>query len=178
MSQHLVISKPNPDEYPEWFAGEINPVAYNDLIPDLYISHDITRTFLSSLGDEQLHYRYAEGKWTIKEMWQHVIDVERVLTYRALRWSRNDNNVLHGFDHLAWVHNSNANNRNWQDILDEYSDVRKASTRLFKSFDMGMIMRRGTAGKSTLTVRAVGFLLLGHELHHANTIREKYLDKK
>jgi len=175
MKDPIIITPPATDEYPEWFAGEIELVHYPELISGLQDMEGITLEMLGALTEEQLLFRYAAGKWTIKEMWQHVLDVERVLSYRALRFARHDQTVLHGFDHDNYVLESRANQRPWGDILEEFVDVRRSTIRLFKSFAPEMVMRIGTAGRSVLTVRAVGFLILGHNMHHLNTIRERYL---
>ena len=171
----LYITKPGPDEDPEWFAAEIELVHYSDLLGGLEDSFQHTIAFLRALPEEKLLHRYQPDKWTIREMWQHVIDVERVLSYRAMRFARRDSTVLHGFDQNAYAVASKANERDWQDMLQEYSAVRISSMLLFRSFDPEMFMLRGTAGRSQVTVRAVGFLILGHETHHVKSIRERYL---
>jgi hypothetical protein len=171
------ITKPFSDEYPEWFAAEIQLVHYNDLINGLHDSLNKSVKFLQHLTDEDLVYRYAPGKWSIKQMWQHVIDVERVLSYRALRYARKDETVLPGFDENKYVQVSNADHRNFKDIIREYSVVRDATLELFRSFTEAMFFYRGTAGKSNMTVRSVGYLILGHEIHHVNLINERYLKR-
>ncbi len=170
-----IFAKPSPDEYPEWFAAEIEPVQYPELLTGLEDSFQKTSSFLHALPAEKLLHRYQPEKWTILEMWQHVIDVERVLCYRALRYARQDTTVLHGFDEKGYAERSKANHRSWDSVLEEYSAQRISTTLLFKSFDAEMAMSRGTAGRSQLTVRAVGYLVLGHEKHHVGIIRERYL---
>src|SRR5436305_1017629 len=134
MNAHLVVIKPSADEYPEWFAGEIELVHYNDLIGGLDESFRLTSPFLEKLTQEDLVYRYAPGKWSIKQMWQHVIDVERVLSYRALRYARQDRTILSGFNENKYAEVSNADARDFNTILFEYSLVRKSTIELFKSF--------------------------------------------
>ncbi|MBP6828076.1 MAG: DinB family protein [Saprospiraceae bacterium] len=177
MPAPLVIQKPEPDEYPEWYAGEINEVRYDDLLFGLQDSFDRTLPALQILTADDLIYRYAPGKWSIREIWQHVIDVERILCYRALRYARQDATVLSGFDENKYVELGNADRREWPDLLREYSAVRLASIELFKSFTLDMFMYKGTTGRSTASVRAVGYLILGHETHHMKTIRERYLSR-
>ena len=170
-----IFAKPSPDEYPEWFAAEIEPVQYPELLNGLEDSFQKTISFLRALPTEKLLHRYQPEKWTILEMWQHIIDVERVLSYRAMRYARQDATVLHGFDEKGYAERSKANQRSWESILEEYSAVRHATLLLFRSFDAEMAMSRGTAGRSQLTVRAVGYLVLGHEMHHVGIIKERYL---
>jgi hypothetical protein len=169
------IAPPSPDEYPEWFAEEIELVHYHDLLEGLEESFNVTHAFLRELPEEKRLYRYQPDKWTIKEMWQHVIDVERVKAYRALRYARGDKTVLHGFDQNAYARESHANQRDWSEILEEYGAVRRSSSLFFHSLHEEAFMRRGTAGRSELTVRAVGYLILGHELHHVKIIKQRYL---
>lgn len=176
MNYPIIITKPAADEYPEWFAQEIEQVHYNDLLKGLGESLNKTITFLQQLTEEDLVYRYAPGKWSIKQMWQHIIDVERVLSYRALRYARKDETVLTGFDENKYAVVSNADYRNFKDIIREYAVVRDATLELFRSFTEAMFFHRGTAGKSNMTVRSVGYLILGHELHHIRTINERYLN--
>lgn len=177
MSTHLIVSKPATDEYPQWFAGEIEPVEYNDLIGGLDKSFRLTLPFLEKLTKEDLVYRYAPNKWSIKQMWQHVNDVERVLSYRALRYARQDPTILSGFDENKYGEVSNADSREFNAILFEYTAVRRSTIELFKSFTEEMFMYRGTTGQSNMTVRSLGYLILGHEIHHVNTIKERYLKR-
>lgn len=175
MPAHIVITKPAKDEYPKWFASEIEQVHYNDLISGVTTSFNSTLPFLQKLTEEELNYRYAPDKWSIKQMWQHIIDVERILSYRALRYARKDETVLTGFDEKKYAELSNADNREFDSILHEYEIVRYASIALFRSFTEEMFMARGTTGKSNMSVRALGYLILGHEIHHVNIIKERYL---
>jgi len=177
MSVPPIIARPSPDEYPEWYAGEIEEVPYDDLLFGLQDSFDRTLPALQALGPADLAYRYATGKWSIREIWQHVLDVERILCYRALRYARQDTTVLSGFDEKKYADLSGADRREWTDMLREYGAVRLASIELFKSFTPEMCLYKGTTGRSTATVRAVGYLILGHETHHLKTIRTRYLSR-
>jgi len=171
----LAIGRPERGEYPEWYAAEIELVPYSELLNGLEDSFQKTSAFLRELPSDKLLFRYQPEKWTIQEMWQHVIDTERVLSYRAMRFSRGDTTVLQGFDQNKYAEMSQANERDWADILQEYSAVRVSSLMLFRSLNEEMLLRRGTAGRSEASVRALGFLILGHETHHLKVIRERYL---
>jgi hypothetical protein len=175
MQAHLIITRPDITEYPDWAQAEIAPIPYNDLIDGLQLSLDASLAAIQDLPEDILLYRYAPGKWTIKEMWQHIIDTERVLAYRALRYARRDATVLSAFDQNIYVDTSEANNRAWADILREYAAVRQASIELFKSFTEPMFFYRGQAGRSPMTVRSVGYLIIGHELHHVQFIKDHYM---
>ena len=143
---------------------EILPEAMNQLLE-----------LIDGLPEEKLKYRYAEGKWTIKELIQHIIDAERVLSYRALRFSRNDATDLPGFDEDWYVDHSNGHERSIEDLLEEFQLVRKSSIALFKSFSKDMLMKVGSANTSDMSVRALGFIIAGHQVHHTKVIAAKYI---
>lgn len=146
-----------------------------DLIEGLEKSIDVMISVLESLPIEKLTYRYADGKWTIKDIIQHIIDAERIFSYRALRISRNDKTPLAGFDENEYVENTNANARNFNDLLQELKLVRQTTVMLFKSFSEEQLLRLGNASNHSVSVRAIGFVILGHQLHHFEVIQERYL---
>lgn len=165
-------------------AGEFNPyygtyidkTAGLDLRNGLKVGGERSINFLKSISNEKLEYRYAEGKWTIKEIIQHLIDSERVFAYRALRIAREDKTPLPGFEQDDYVAPSKANKRSLDQLMNEYAAVRHATVALFDSFSNEMLMRLGTASNSTVSVRAIGFIIMGHEIHHCDVIKERYLD--
>lgn len=163
-------------EYHPYYKNYIEQVAYKDLIEGLEDSFAITLSFFKTIPNDKLAYQYAEGKWTIKEIIQHIIDAEIVFSYRALRFARNDKTSLPGFDENAYVPSSLANNVSLGQLLNHYSSVRQSTIALFKSFDKEMLVRIGQASGSDMSVRALGFVIIGHETHHCKIIRERYLD--
>ena len=136
--------------------------------------HEFIR-FVQNIPMDKFDYRYAEGKWTIKDIIQHVIDTERIFAYRALRISRNDTTPLPGFEENDYVENTKANERGIQDLLAEFSAVRYATLFLFKSFSEEQLKRMGTASGTAISVRAIGFIIIGHQKHHQNVFQERYL---
>lgn len=136
-----------------------------------------TTSFLKSIPIEKLEYRYEANKWTIKEVVSHLIDSERIFAYRALRFARKDKTPVAGFDENDYALESVANNRTIEDLLEEYTLVRQASIALYKTFgsDSEILKRTGIAGGGEVSVRALGFLIAGHEKHHCDIIRERYL---
>jgi uncharacterized damage-inducible protein DinB len=124
---------------------------------------------------DKFDYRYAEGKWTIKEIIQHIIDTERIFSYRALRISRNDKTPLPGFEENDYVDNTDANKRGLQELLTELSAVRHATLLLFKSFSEEQLARIGIASENEISVRAIGFIIIGHQKHHQKVFEERYL---
>ena len=171
-----IIPRPELGEYAPY------TIVYIGLLPDdgLILKHlqeNLTSTsdFLRSLSEEKLSYRYAEGKWTIKEILAHIIDDERIYSYRALRFARNDTTELPGFDQDDYALQSGANERSIEDLLQEFATVRRATVALFESFNSQALMRVGTASGNVMSVRAAAYHIAGHELRHLNIIRERYL---
>lgn len=170
------ISKPRPDEYDPY------AIMYINLLPDdgLVLQHlaenaEMMKKFFLSLPKEKWEYRYAPGKWTIKEILLHIIDDERIYAYRALRFARNDATELPGFDQDPFALYSQANDRSIESLIEEYSAVRASTILLFKNLPEEAWMRGGKANDHFVTVRALVYHLAGHELHHWNIIKEKYL---
>nr|WP_298926867.1 DinB family protein [uncultured Allomuricauda sp.] len=130
--------------------------------------------FMEGLPEGKLNYSYGEGKWTLAEVLMHIIDAERVFQYRALRFGRNDDTPLAGFDQDVYVPQSNASGKTKKEILDEYQAVRNGTISLFKSFDDDALKRIGTASDSNMSTRAMGFIICGHQAHHLKIIRERY----
>lgn len=163
------------NEYPVYCETYFKAAGEVVLIEELEIClHDFIR-FVQNLPMDKFDYRYAEGKWTIKEIIQHIIDTERILAYRALRISRNDSTPLPGFDENTYAVNTPANTRSLQDLLTELSAVRHSNLLLFKSFSEEQLLSKGIASDQPISVRAIGFMIIGHQKHHQNVFLEKYL---
>jgi len=173
-----VIPPPQPGEYPPY------AIMYMKLLPvDAFIlkhlqdNFDMVKQLVCSLPEDVLYHRYAPGKWSIKETLVHIIDDERIFAYRALRFARNEKNNLIGFDQDAYALYSEADSRSLDNIFEEYEAVRRATIALFNglpdnAFDR---MGHGTGTANDATVRALAYHIAGHELHHINLIKEKYL---
>lgn len=170
------IAKPQPGEYAPYAS------LYIDLLDDdgrvlevmqanLALVEEMTRP----LPAERLTTPHAPGEWTINEILVHILDVERVMAYRALRFARNDSTALLGFEHNDYVPQSGANARSLESILAEYRAVRAATLALFDNLDDDALTRSGTASGNPLTVRGAAYFIAGHELHHIHSIRENYL---
>jgi len=177
MIQHQIISRPGSGEYPEEFDQYIKLVPGNDLL-GYFDSQTLSITSLAGvLSEEQLLYRYAQGKWSIKDIFCHMIDCERIYDYRALCIARGDTTALPGFEENDYAKTAKADDRKINDIIIEYKAVRAASITLFKSFDESMLLQTGIANNSVRSVRAIGYSLAGHEIHHLNVINQRYLHK-
>lgn len=135
------------------------------------------RKLLKKIPKKKQDKAYAEGKWTIKELLQHIIDSERVFSYRALSFARKDGAALPSFDENNWAANSRAAQREWKDLIDEFKSLRGATERMFASFDDSQLRSIGTASDKEINVVALGHIIPGHVEHHINVIRERYLQK-
>ncbi len=170
------VQKPKEGEYKPYYAHYINLVSGNSFrLHQLRINYEELRAFMLFISKEKLEYRYREDKWTIKEILVHLIDTERIFAYRALRVSRNDKLDLRSFDPELYVPFSNANARSLENILEEYEAIRKSTYLLFTSFDEIAWSRIGLADMNPLSVRAALYIIIGHEMHHLNIIKERYL---
>jgi len=162
---------------PEFFDRYINLIPENEtLLEGLERTKSI---FLDIKTDLEAHqdFRYAEGKWTPKDMLQHIIDTERIQAYRALVFSRNDSRTLPGYEENLYAKNTNASDRTIADLLEEYKIVRESSVFLFKNFSEEMLQREGNCFKVQMTSLALGFVIIGHPMHHLNILKERYLKK-
>jgi len=133
------------------------------------------RKFLKKIPKKKIDYAYAEGKWTIREMFQHIIDAERVFVYRALSFSRLDATPLPGFDENTWAVHAGAAARNWNDMQEEFKLLRKSTEVFFASLTDAQLKFIGEANGSPLNGAALGFITPGHVAHHMNILKERYL---
>ena len=169
------ITKPSAEEYAPYYETYISKVNINDLIDALEKGQTEVIKFIQTIPLDKLDYRYQEGKWSIKEIIVHLMDVERIFTYRALRFSRNDQTALAGFDEEEYVPESNASDRSLQSLSDEYIALRRSTIEFFKNITPEMSLRMGIANGKEISVRALGYIIPGHEIHHINVIKERYL---
>jgi len=174
MPATLAISRPAPDEFLEYYNKYIGLVQGDDALPALRKQIEETVRLLAPLDESKALHRYGPGKWSVKEVVGHLSDAERVFAYRALRVSRGDATPLAGFDENQYVPAGRFDSRPLADIVHEFETVRAASLALFGGLDDEALLRRGTANGSTISVRAVAWILAGHELHHRGLLVERY----
>ena len=170
------MKRPSNGDYAPFYAGYIKNVP-DDVIKALEDQLYLTNTFFKAIPADKIDYRYAEGKWSIKEIVGHLIDNERIMSYRALSISRNETQSLPGFDENDYMRESNYSKRNYYDIVDELRKVRESNLPMFKSFSEEILDRKGVANNSEVTVRALLFIIAGHEIHHINIVKKRYLNK-
>jgi enterochelin esterase-like enzyme/uncharacterized damage-inducible protein DinB len=170
--------QPSETEYASFYAGYVGrvPEGANPLAMLSQQSGQL-RALLSGISEEQAAQGYAESKWSLKELLLHMADAERVFAYRALRFGRGDGQALPGFDENTYAAASGANARSLADLLDEYEAVRAASIALFSSFTAAQLALTGIANGQSVSVRALLYILTGHELHHMHIIQERYLPR-
>lgn len=169
------ISALDKSEYPSFYQP------YLDVLGDVELFDILERQlgnfpkFLDSLPEEKFGFAYADGKWTLAEVLVHILDTERVFQYRALRLMRGDKTPLPGFDQDLFVPNSNAAKRTKKSIIEEYATVRQSTMALFETMDRLDLHKIGSVSNGTMSVAAIGFIICGHQKHHRNVIRERYL---
>ncbi len=168
-----IIQKPNKEDVSSYYWTYITKVDENDLFVALENDLGYCISILQKFADKA-DFRYAPGKWSVKEVLAHIIDSERIFVYRALRYSRLDSTPLSGYDENFYAPNANADNRELSDMILEFYGVRKSTIDFFKSLDLPMFDRIGTANNTQLSVRAIGFIVAGHANHHINVIKERY----
>jgi len=171
------IARPSPSEHHEYYGRYIAKVPDGDLIALLEMQVRETVALLSGLSDDRANYAYAPGKWTIKEVIGHLSDAERVFGYRALTVARNDKTPLPSFDENAWAVESNASSRSLADLLDEFQAVRAATIQLARGMDPEHSARIGTASGNPISPRALLYIAAGHERHHLDLLKERYLSR-
>ncbi len=171
----IYMKKSDINPMPEFFDRYINLAEDEEVIVSLERNLKALETLdvkqLNTLGDKV----YAPGKWTIKDIFQHLIDNERIQSYRALRIARNDKTIMPGYDENLLAQNTTASQQTLQSLIEEFKLVRKSSIVLFKRFTDEMLQRKGVCSGIEISVLALGFQLSGHQIHHLKVIRERYL---
>jgi uncharacterized damage-inducible protein DinB len=164
-------------EYAPIYSGYLSQIDDQwDLIEELEVNVHAFIKFVQDIPMDKFDYRYAEGKWTIKEIIQHLIDTERIFAYRALRFARNDSTELPGYEENAYAAAVNADGRNLQVLLTEMALVRQCTIALYKSFTKEDLLKGGIASGNRASVRAIGFIIIGHQNHHMKIFRERYMN--
>lgn len=165
----------NPEEFNPYYNPYILLSKYEDIIEGLTENLSSVVEFYDAIPDAKLDYAYASGKWTVKDILLHIIDTERIFVYRALRISRQDKTPMTGFEQDDYVVSGKAKDRSMDSLLNEYISVRKATIALFETFTDSQLKSIGVASDSPVSVRAIGYIITGHENHHNNIIKERYL---
>ena len=168
------MTQPKPEEYAPYYGKYVILVPEGVIVEILEDQLSRTLTAMEEVPEEKAMLRYAPGKWTVKESFSHMIDTERIFSCRLLRIVRGDKTPLPGFEQDDYVLHSAANERVWEDLLEEFECVRMATLSLVRNVRDDWWDRAGTASENAVTVRALAYIIAGHELHHMNLFREKY----
>jgi uncharacterized damage-inducible protein DinB len=169
------MARPQPNDYAAYYETYVGKVKGENVQEIISSYSDAMLDFYSSLPEEKADHRYAEGKWSVKELLLHIIDAERVFSYRALRIARKDKTPLPGFDENSYTSASKASERTLQSLKDEFAVVRKATDILLSTFDEEQLSQSGTASDQPVTTNAIAFIIYGHMLHHKQVLQERYL---
>lgn len=169
------ISRPAPNEYDPYYGRYIALVPEGDILAILSQQIDPTLALLHGISEAQSLTRYAPRKWSIKEVLGHLCDAERIMSYRALRIGRGDQTPIPGFEQDDYINGANFDARPWLDLLSEFELIRAATLALFRGFETPATERLGTANNAAVSVRALAYIIVGHERHHMNIVRERYL---
>ncbi len=170
----MSAGRPESDEIPAHFVGYIGNVPESDPVAVLAAQIDVTAALLRGLSEADALKRYAPGKWSVKEIVGHLADTERIMAYRALRIARGDETPLPGFDENAYVPLAKFDARPLADLIAELRTTRAATLALFRTFDADAWRRRGTASGKPVSVRAIGYMIPGHERHHVEILKTRY----
>jgi hypothetical protein len=166
--------RPASDEYASAFQAYVGRVPDGDVQEQLRAQGERSRVLFAGIGEAKGGFRYAPGKWTVKRVLQHVTDGERLFCYRALCIARGEQGSLPGFDENLYAEQDGSDARRLTDIVSEFASVREATLTLFAGFDEATRQRRGTANGNPVSVRALAWIIAGHELHHLAVLRERY----
>ena len=167
--------RPKKEDYIPYFEKYINLIEEGDVVSALKANHQSTLDFMEAIPRQKVSYFYDEGKWTVKQVLNHIIDTERILGYRALRFARGDSQLVAGFDENLFAANANLADTNMQLLMDEFDSVRLSHVLLFKQLGTKELSLKGKMSPGEVTALALGYFICGHAQHHINVIKERYL---
>ncbi|MBA2499847.1 MAG: DinB family protein [Chitinophagaceae bacterium] len=170
------MTRPDLTQVPSFYHGYINLVKEDDLFSAFRMQEPVIKEFLLVIPEQKHLYRYAPGKWTVKEILQHMIDAERIFSYRALCFARKDPYPIPGFDEKDYVSASFANEKKWMQMVNELIAVRKSTELLYSSFNDEQLKSSGIANNSSNYVLGWGFIAIGHLAHHLHIIQQRYMN--
>ena len=173
----MPISRPRDDEFDPYFGTYVNAVAGDDAFAALLSQRESSPRFLAGIPETRAGFRYAPGKWSIREVIGHVADTERIFSYRLLRIARGDETPLASFDENAYVPAAGFERRSLADVSAELCAVRDATIALVRSLDDAALSRIGTASGKPISARALVWIIAGHEAHHIRVLAEKYVER-
>ena len=174
MSQ-AAATKPAPTEHAPAFSHYVSLVAEGDIIQTLEQQLENSLSLLRTIPSDKANFRYAPDKWSVKELLGHLIDSERIFSYRALSFARNDQTNLPGYEQDDYVREGNFDSRDFTELVEEFATIRRATIQLFRPLNETEWLRHGKANDNDVSVRALAYIIAGHELHHISVLRSRYL---
>ena len=175
--ENLKILRPETDEFDSYYERYVSLVEDGDIISKLSEQVLETRNLLAEIDAEKADFRYAEGKWSIKELVGHMIDTERIFAYRALRIARGDQTPIEGYEQDDYIKNAEFAKCSLTDLAEEFELVRKANVLMYWNLSETAWHRHGTANNKEISVRALAYICSGHEIYHVNILKERYLNR-
>ena len=169
------MNRPQTNEYASFYASYVSLATGNNISEVIKNHSQQLNDFYNNLPNSKADYAYATGKWTIKDLLQHLIDAERIFVYRATRFARKDKQNLLGFEENDYAANANATNRTLQSLKDELAALRVSTNLFLQTLNDEQLQQTGTANNHLISVNAIAFIIFGHLLHHKNIIEERYL---
>jgi hypothetical protein len=166
---------PEATEYAPYYGKYVRLVPEGDILTTMAEQMDSTARELRAIDEERAAHRYASDKWSIKELVGHIIDTERIFAYRALRFARGDQTELPGFEQDDYIRHASFDACSFDELVREFELVRGANLLMLKHLDEAAWQRRGIASNAEVSVRALAFIIAGHELHHLKILRTRYL---
>ncbi|MFM9905802.1 MAG: DinB family protein [Pyrinomonadaceae bacterium] len=169
------MNRPETNEFAPYYNIYISLIEDGEVIPVLDAQPDELRSVFSDVPEEKGTFAYEAGKWTVKEVLSHLIDGERMFAYRILRVSRGDETPIEGFEQDGYIENSNANNRSFAELIEEFDLQRRSNMLLINNLSDEGSRRIGTASDKSVSVRALTYIMAGHVQHHLGILKERYL---
>lgn len=171
-----MLNRPSKEEYNAYYERYVQLVPEGNIYDILTQSLKDTTDFFSNVGEDRANYRYAEGKWSMKEVLGHITDNERIMCYRLLRIARGDTTPLAGYDQDVLINGASFDKCTLAELLEDYAAVRHATLTLFRGLSDEALSRRGIVNDSESSAKAWAYIIIGHEIHHMNVINERYLN--
>jgi hypothetical protein len=169
------MSRPDKNEYADYYEKYVSLVTEDDIVAAMRRQLDELTEIFATIPEENGAFAYAPEKWTLKELVGHLIDGERIFSYRALRFSRADQTPVEGFEQNDYISNADFNSLKLSELVEELSLLRRANILFFKNLTAEMTLRTGSASKAEVSVRALAFIMVGHIRHHLNILNARYL---
>jgi len=171
----MIEKRPSVGDFDKYYQKYVDLVEDDNVLGQMKYGLSRNIQFFNDIKVDQWNHRYEPGKWSVKEVLQHVVDTERIMSYRALRVARNDMTPMPGFEQDDYIKTVDLEATDPTDIINEYFAVRKASLAMFSSFEGSVWDRKGTASDNPITVLALAYIIAGHEIHHLDVLKKKYL---